>query len=84
VVQQPRTARERALKLLRTTLAIRSWLPTTKVQRPGWAIRGSVVLGLLVLIASAFNKTLWDWLALARRGRGCSGSLTNALRLIKI
>jgi len=29
-----------------------------------WAIRGAIVLGLAVLIASAVDKTLWDWLKL--------------------
>jgi hypothetical protein len=34
--------------------------------KPGlvWALRGAVVLGVAVLIASAFDKSLWDWLGL--------------------
>jgi uncharacterized protein YjbI with pentapeptide repeats len=66
VAQEPRTAQERALELLRLTLATPRWLPTTntKVERLAWAIRGAIVLGLVVLIASAVDKTLWDWLEL--------------------
>jgi hypothetical protein len=29
-----------------------------------WAIRGAIVLGVCVLIASAVDKSLWDWLDL--------------------
>jgi hypothetical protein len=64
VAQEPRTVQERALELLRATLATPSWLPTTEVQSLVWAIRGAIVLGLLVLIASAVDKTFWDWLNL--------------------
>jgi hypothetical protein len=64
VAQEPRTAQERALELLRATLATSSWLPTTEAKRLVWAIRCAIVLGLLVLIASVVDKTLWDWLQL--------------------
>jgi uncharacterized protein YjbI with pentapeptide repeats len=68
VAQEPRTAQERALELLRATLATASWLPTatnmTKIQRLVWGIRGAIVLGLVLLIASAVDKTLWDYLEL--------------------
>jgi uncharacterized protein YjbI with pentapeptide repeats len=64
VTQEPRTVQERALELLRATLATSCWLPTSEGQRLVWAIRGTVVLGLLVLIASAVDKTFWNWLDL--------------------
>jgi hypothetical protein len=64
VAQEPRTVQERALELLRATLATPSWLPTTEGQRLVWAIRGTIVLGFLVLIASAVDKSFWDWLNL--------------------
>jgi hypothetical protein len=64
VAQELRTAQERALDLLRTTLATTSWLPDTPVKRLVWAIRCAIVLGVLVLIASAVDKTLWNWLHL--------------------
>jgi Pentapeptide repeats (8 copies) len=64
VAQEPRTAHERALWLLKAALATPSWLPPTAGQRLVWVIRGAVVLGLLVLIVSAVDKTLWDWLGL--------------------
>jgi hypothetical protein len=64
VAQEPRTAQERALELLRATLAISSWLPTAEAKRLVWVIRCAIALGLLVLIASVVDKTLWDWLGL--------------------
>jgi hypothetical protein len=64
VTQEPRTVQERALELLRATFATSSWLPTTEVPRLVWAIRGAILLGLLVLIASAVDKTFWNWLDL--------------------
>jgi hypothetical protein len=64
MTQGPRTVQERALELLRATLATSSWLPATEVQRLVWTIRGVILLGLLVLIASAVDKTFWDWLDL--------------------
>jgi Pentapeptide repeats (8 copies) len=62
VEQEPQTARERAVLLLRATF-LPGWHPTPG-QRLVWAIRGAIVLGVLVLIASAVDKTLWDWLGL--------------------
>jgi len=64
--QEPRTAQELALELLRATLGSDRWLPTTttKFERLMWAIRGVIVLGFVVLIASAVDKPLWDWLKL--------------------
>jgi uncharacterized protein YjbI with pentapeptide repeats len=64
MVQEPRTARERALELLRATLATSTWLPTTEAKRLVWAIRCAIVLGIVVLIASAVDKSLWNWLDL--------------------
>ena len=64
VTQESRTVQEQALELLRATFATSSWLPTTEVPRLVWAIRGAILLGLLVLIASAVDKTFWDWLDL--------------------
>jgi hypothetical protein len=62
VEQEPQSARERALLLLRETL-LPGWHPTAR-QRLVWAIRGAIALGVLVLIASAVDKTLWDWMKL--------------------
>jgi type II secretory pathway pseudopilin PulG len=45
-------------------LATSSWLPTTEAKRLVWAIRCAVLLGLLALIGSVVDKTLWDWLGL--------------------
>jgi uncharacterized protein YjbI with pentapeptide repeats len=59
-----RTTQERALELLRATLATPRWLPTTEAKRLVWAIRCAIVLGIFVLIASAVEKTLWNWLQL--------------------
>jgi uncharacterized protein YjbI with pentapeptide repeats len=64
VAQEPRTAQKRALELLSATLATSSWLPTTEATRFVWAMRGAIVLVLLVLVASAVDKTLWNWLDL--------------------
>jgi uncharacterized protein YjbI with pentapeptide repeats len=62
VPREPQTITERALLLLRATL-VPGWSPTAS-QGLVWAIRGGIVLGVLVLIASAVDKTLWDWLKL--------------------
>jgi uncharacterized protein YjbI with pentapeptide repeats len=64
VEREPRTTQERALELLRATLATSRWLPTTEAKGLVWAIRCAIVLGIFVLIASAVDKTLWDWLKL--------------------
>ena len=56
------TTVQRVLLLLRATY-LPGWQPTAS-QRLVWAIRGATVLGILVLIASAVDKTLWDWLDL--------------------
>ena len=45
-------------------MATTSWLPDTPAKRRVWAIRCAIVLGVLVLIASAVDKTLWSWLDL--------------------
>jgi hypothetical protein len=60
--REPQSARERALLLLRATL-LPGWHPTVS-QGLVWAIRGIIILGVLALIASAVDKTLWDWLDL--------------------
>jgi hypothetical protein len=64
VAQEPRITQERALELLRATLAIPRGSPTTEARRLVWAIRCAIVLGVLVLIASAVDKPLWAWLNL--------------------
>jgi predicted membrane protein DUF2207 len=64
MAQEPRTAYQRALELLRATLSTSSWLPTTEAKRLVWVLRFAIVLGVLVLIASVVDKTLWDWLGL--------------------
>jgi uncharacterized protein YjbI with pentapeptide repeats len=64
VTQDPRTAQERAVELLRATLAAPSWLPDTEAKRLVWAIRCALVLGVLILVASVVDKGLWDWLDL--------------------
>jgi uncharacterized protein YjbI with pentapeptide repeats len=64
VTQDPRTGQERAVELLRATFAIPSWLPATAASRLVWAIRCALVLGLLLLVAAAVDRSLWDWLNL--------------------
>ena len=62
--QEPQTVRERAVLLLRATF-LPGWQPTVAAgQGLVWAIRGAIVLGALILIASNVDKTLWDWLEL--------------------
>ena len=56
------TAAERAVLLLRATL-LPGGHPAVS-QELVWAIRGAIVLGGLVLVAFAVDKTLWDWLDL--------------------
>ena len=60
--QEPQDVRERAVLLLRATF-LPVWRPTAS-QRLVWAIRGATVLGVIVLIASAVDKPLWEWLNL--------------------
>jgi hypothetical protein len=60
--KEPRTARERAVLLLRATF-LPGWRQTAS-QRLVWAIRAATVLGVLAIIASAVDKSLWDWLDL--------------------
>lgn len=60
--QEPKTTRARAVLLLRAAL-VPGWQPTAE-QGLVWAIRCAIVLGVLFLIASAVDKTLWDWLKL--------------------
>ena len=64
MTQDPRTARERAVELLRVTLATPIWLPHTEAGRLVWAIRCTLVVGLVVGVASVVEKGLWDWLDL--------------------
>jgi uncharacterized protein YjbI with pentapeptide repeats len=64
VTQDPRIARERAVELLRATLATHIWLPDTEARRLVWAIRCAIVVGLLALVASVVDKGLWNWLDL--------------------
>jgi hypothetical protein len=63
VEQDPRNTQERALRVIRATL-IPGWLTTSGFQRLVWTIRIAIVIGVLVLIGSAYDKTLWDWLTL--------------------
>jgi hypothetical protein len=62
VKREPQTTWERAFLLLRATL-LPGWQPTAS-QRLVWAIRGAIILGVVVLIASKVDKPLWDWLDL--------------------
>jgi pentapeptide repeat protein len=64
VTQDPRTAQERAVELLRVTLATHLWLPDTEGRRLVWAIRCALALGVLILVAAVVEKGLWDWLGL--------------------
>jgi hypothetical protein len=64
VKREPRTARERAILLLRAALAPGLLLPTSSGQRLVWAVRIAIVLGVLILISSAVDKPLWSWLQL--------------------
>jgi uncharacterized protein YjbI with pentapeptide repeats len=62
VEQEPQTILERAIILLRASL-LPGW-QLTAGQRLVWAVRGAIVVGILALIASAVDKTLWNWLDL--------------------
>jgi hypothetical protein len=62
VEREPRTALERAVLLLRASL-VPGWQPTVG-QGLIWAIRSAIALSALIFIASAVDKTLWDWLKL--------------------
>jgi hypothetical protein len=64
VTQGTRTARERAVDLLRATLATPVWLPDTEAKLLVWAIRCALVVGLVAGVASVVDKGLWDWLEL--------------------
>jgi hypothetical protein len=64
MAQESGVTLERARRLLRVTLATPRWLPTTKEQSLVWAIRIAVLLGVLVAVANAVDKPLWDWLQL--------------------
>lgn len=59
---EPQTPRERAVLLLRATF-LPGGYPTPS-QALVWAIRGAMVLVVLLLIASAVEKSLWAWLNL--------------------
>ena len=57
-MDQDKTPRERAEDLL-MHLLVPDWRPTP---RQGlWAIRATIVLGVLVAIGYAYGITLWDW-----------------------
>ena len=60
--REPHTPRERAILLLRAAL-VPGWHPTAG-QSLVWVTRSAIILGVLLLIASAVDKTLWDWLEL--------------------
>ena len=60
--QDPQTTRERAVLLLRAALLPR-WRLTAS-QGLVWVIRGTIVLVVFGLIASAVDKPLWAWLNL--------------------
>jgi hypothetical protein len=62
-MQEPQTPSQRAVLLLRAAL-LPDWLPTTGAQRLVWIIRITVVVGATVLISSAYDKSLWEWLKL--------------------
>jgi hypothetical protein len=62
VEREPQRTRERAVLLLRAAL-LPGWTPKASEQLV-WAIRGAIALGVIALIASVVDKTLWDWLRL--------------------
>ncbi len=62
-MQEPQTPSQRAVLLLRAAL-LPDRLPTTGAQRLVWIIRITVVVGAIVLISSAYDKSLWEWLRL--------------------
>jgi uncharacterized protein YjbI with pentapeptide repeats len=62
VERKPKTVQERAVLLLRATF-LPGWQPTAG-RALVWVIRGAIVLGALLLIASAVDKPLWEWLGL--------------------
>ena len=62
MIREPQTTRERAVLLLRAKFL--PGLHPTPSQGLVWAIRGASVLVILLLIASAFDKSLWAWLKL--------------------
>lgn len=63
MAQEPQSPNERALLLLEAAL-VPGWLPTAGAQRLVWAIRIAIVVGAMVLISSAYDKSLWEWLEL--------------------
>jgi uncharacterized protein YjbI with pentapeptide repeats len=62
VEQKSNTTRELTLLLLKATFLPGS--QPTAGQALVWVIRGAIVLGVFILIASAVDKTLWEWLGL--------------------
>jgi uncharacterized protein YjbI with pentapeptide repeats len=62
VERKPKTVQERAVLLLLATF-LPGWQPTAG-RALVWVIRGAIVLGALLLIASAVDKPLWEWLGL--------------------
>jgi uncharacterized protein YjbI with pentapeptide repeats len=59
-VEPEKTPRERANDLI--SLLVSDWRPTP---RQGlWAIRVSIVIGLLVAIGYPYDVTVWDWIKL--------------------
>ena len=67
MARDPQTTREQAVLLLRAAFLPGWFLPgwqLTAGQALVWLIRGALVLGIFILIASAVDKTLWDWLGL--------------------
>ena len=62
--QEPQTARERAVLLLRALIPERLPIPASGFRRLVWTIWIALVLGICLLIIFAVDKPLWDWLGL--------------------
>jgi uncharacterized protein YjbI with pentapeptide repeats len=62
VEREPQRTLEHAVLLLRAAL-LPGWSPKASEQLV-WATRGAIALGVIALIASVVDKTLWDWLRL--------------------
>jgi Pentapeptide repeats (8 copies) len=64
VAQEPRTAQERAVLLLRALIPKWVPIPASAFQRLVWTIWIALGFGIWLLMYFAFEKPLWDWLDL--------------------